>query len=52
MRVVERFLAAKTGSDADPDCEDAIVVTDGLCAVIDGATDKTGRRIDGISGGR
>jgi hypothetical protein len=50
VRVIEQFLAAKTG---DPeDCEDGIVVTDGIAAVIDGATDKTGRRFVGMTGGR
>lgn len=50
MRVVEQFLAAKTGNPDD--CEDGIVVTDGFAAVIDGATDKTGRRFGGVTGGR
>jgi len=50
MKVVEEFLAAKTGNDAD--CEDGIVVTEGFAAVIDGATDKTGRKFRGLRGGR
>ena len=36
MRVVERFLRAKTGRDGDS--EDAIHVSDAFVAVIDGAT--------------
>lgn len=50
MKVAERFLAAKSGSDAE--CEDGIVITDDFAAVIDGATDKTGSRYDGMTGGR
>jgi hypothetical protein len=50
MKVVEEFLAAKTANAAD--CEDGIVVTEGFAAVIDGATDKTGRRFLGLRGGR
>ena len=50
MRVVEQYVAAKGG---DPEkCEDGIVVTDHFAAVIDGATDKTGRSFEGTSGGR
>lgn len=50
MRVVEHFVAAKGG---DPEkCEDGLVVTPHFAAVIDGATDKTGRRFEGMSGGR
>jgi hypothetical protein len=48
--VVEQFVAGKL-----PDrrlCEDAIVVTAAHAAVIDGATDITGRRYDGRAGGR
>ena len=36
----------------EPDCEDGIIVTDTFAAVIDGATDKTGRRFGGLPGGR
>ena len=50
MKVVEEFLAAKTGNGAD--CEDGIVVTEGFAAVIDGATDKTRRQFSGLRGGR
>jgi len=50
MRVLERFVRAKSG---DPErCEDKIVLTDDFVAVIDGATDKTGRRYTSMSGGR
>jgi len=50
VRVVERFVVGKR---ADPAlCEDAIVVTGGHAAVVDGATDISGRRYDGASGGR
>lgn len=50
MQVTESFIAAKTGRDRD--CEDGIVVTDSLAAVIDGATDKTGHRFQGLTSGR
>ena len=52
MRVVERFVAGKAG---DPLlCEDAVVVTGGHAATVDGATDITGRRygVPGVTGGR
>lgn len=50
MQVIERFLAAK--ADGEEHCEDGIVLTDDFAAVIDGATDKTGRRYEGMTGGR
>lgn len=50
MKVVEQFLAAKSGVNAD--CQDGIVVTDHYAAVIDGATDKTRARYDGMPGGQ
>ncbi len=50
MEVVEQFVASKTGSLEH--CEDGIVVMGTVAAVIDGGTDKTGRRYDGISAGR
>ena len=52
MQVVERFVAGKA---VDPLlCEDAVVVTEGHAAVVDGATDITGRRygVTGVTGGR
>jgi len=50
VRTLERSVIAKTGN-ADS-CEDGIVVTDHYAAVVDGATDKTGARYDGMAGGR
>lgn len=50
MKVMEEFVAAKTGNSED--CEDGIIVTNGFAAVIDGATDKTERRYQGLLGGR
>ena len=50
MRVIERFLKAK--GNAEEHCEDGIVLTDDFAVVIDGSTDKTGRRYDGMTGGR
>jgi hypothetical protein len=50
VEVVERFVLGKR---ADPAlCEDAIVVTAAHAAVVDGATDVSGRRYDGVTGGR
>lgn len=50
MNVVERFVAAKTG---DPDaCEDGLFLGEHFVAVVDGATDKSGRRFAGLTGGR
>lgn len=50
MEVVDQFLASKT--DRPMQCEDGIVVTGAFAAVIDGGTDKTGRRYSGMTGGR
>jgi hypothetical protein len=50
VRTLERSIIAKSGN-ADV-CEDGIVVTDHYAAVVDGATDKTGARYDGMAGGR
>ncbi|WP_285474954.1 hypothetical protein [Actinoplanes sp. NBRC 101535] len=49
MEIVEQFVLGKFG---DPQrCEDAIVVTAGHLAVIDGATDVSGRTYEGATGG-
>ncbi|MFC5924602.1 hypothetical protein [Micromonospora vulcania] len=49
MEIVEQFVLGKHG---DPDvCEDAIVVTAEHAAVIDGATDVSGRRYGNVAGG-
>jgi hypothetical protein len=48
--VLEQFVAGKA---TDPDlCEDAVLVTADHAAVIDGATDISGRRYGGVAGGR
>jgi hypothetical protein len=49
-RVIEQFLVAKTGHAET--CEDELVITPHFVAVIDGATSKTERRWDGLTGGR
>ena len=49
VKVIEQFVRGKAG-DAQL-CEDAIVVTAGHAAVIDGATDISGRTYDGRAGG-
>jgi hypothetical protein len=50
VRVIEEFVEGKAGSDDL--CEDLVVVTGSFAAVIDGATSKTAREFDGLSGGR
>jgi hypothetical protein len=50
MKIVSEFISAKTGEVEK--CEDGIIVTDNFAAVIDGATDHTGRRYEGMTGGR
>lgn len=50
MHLIEKFIQGKA---LDPSlCEDAIVLTDDFAVVIDGASDKTGVRYDGLLGGR
>lgn len=49
IQVLERFVEGKTD---DGTCEDMIVVTDHFAAVIDGASDATGARFAGKTGGR
>ncbi|WP_433727118.1 hypothetical protein ACQP2Y_11540 [Actinoplanes sp. CA-051413] len=52
MRVVETFVAGKAG---DPQlCEDAVIVTEGHAAIVDGATDITGQGygMPAVTGGR
>lgn len=49
MEVIEQFTLGKLG-DSEL-CEDRIVLTDDYAAILDGATDKSGRRYDGVSGG-
>jgi hypothetical protein len=50
VEVVEQFVL---GKHADPSlCEDAVVVTGEYAAVVDGATDVTGRLYGGMTGGR
>ncbi|MEH1169344.1 hypothetical protein V6V47_28590 [Micromonospora sp. CPCC 205539] len=49
MEIVEQFVLGKSG---DPHvCEDSIVVTAEHAAVIDGATDVSGRRYGSAAGG-
>jgi glycerophosphoryl diester phosphodiesterase len=49
-RVVESASFAKSGRDEEN--EDVIVLTPAFAAVIDGATDQSGLRYDGLTGGR
>ena len=50
MEVIESSCVAKTGNPDDN--EDVLVIAPAFVAVIDGATDKSGRRIGGLTGGR
>jgi|SRR5215217_761948 len=50
MRVIESFIAGKTGNEEE--CEDGIFVSDDFVAVVDGATDVSGLRYEGLTGGR
>lgn len=49
MELIEQFICGKKGSLAE--CEDGIVITDFLLAVIDGATSKSDKRFMGKTGG-
>jgi hypothetical protein len=49
MKVLESFMEGKRGRPDES--EDAIVVTDDFVFVIDGATDKTGIQVDGVTTG-
>jgi hypothetical protein len=50
VEIVEQLVQGKFGPPEQ--CEDGILVTGDFAAVIDGGTDKTGKRYDGITGGR
>ncbi|NEC16422.1 hypothetical protein G3I34_29970 [Streptomyces sp. SID8014] len=50
MRIIECSVVAKTGNPEES--QDGAIVTDDFAAVVDGATDKSGRTFDGVSGGR
>lgn len=50
IKVVEKSIVSKTGNPED--CEDGLVITDDFAAIIDGATDKSGRRYNKLTGGR
>ena len=49
MEMIEKFICGKKGSLVD--CEDGIIVTDNLVAVIDGATSKNGKLFSNQTGG-
>jgi hypothetical protein len=49
VEIVEQFVLGKVGNPQT--CEDAIVVTADHVAVIDGATDVSGRTYEGVTGG-
>ena len=50
VKIIESLCASKSGCQSD--CEDVLVRTPNFVAVVDGATDKTGMRLDGKTGGR
>ena len=50
MQILEQFTASKTGNDSLN--EDAIVITDDFVAVLDGATSRQGKTLEGVSNGR
>jgi hypothetical protein len=50
VRVLESFVSGKTGDEQQ--CEDGIFVSDDFVAVIDGVSDVTGLRYEGLTGGR
>lgn len=50
MKVIESSVVGKSG--LEDDCEDGILLSESFAAVIDGATDKSGRRYSGRTGGR
>lgn len=50
MRVIEQSVIGKCGDSAV--CEDVIALTDTFVVLVDGATDKTGWRHNGVAGGR
>lgn len=49
MSVIEQFVEGKSD---DRTCEDMIIITDDFAAVVDGASDATGARFEGKTGGR
>lgn len=49
FEILERFVE---GKHDDRQCEDVVVATDDFVAVIDGASDETGARFAGKSGGK
>lgn len=49
-KLVEQLIKGK--SQNEDECEDAIVITDYLIAVIDGVTSKKGKKYDGITAGK
>ena len=50
MHIIEKLIQSKTGHTLD--CEDEIVITNDLVAIIDGATSKTNRRYEGLPPGK
>lgn len=48
MKVLEKYCMGKVG---EAENEDTLLVDDDFIAVIDGATDKTGQKIEGVTGG-
>lgn len=49
MRVIEQFIESRSGNPIE--CEDMVVLSDDYLAVLDGATDEGGQKIDGLPSG-
>ena len=49
MNVIEKFIIGKKGNLTD--CEDGLVITNSIIAVVDGATSKTQRKFNNLSSG-
>ena len=49
MEIIENFIFGKKGSSVD--CEDGLVITDSIIAVVDGATSKTQKKFDNLASG-
>lgn len=50
VQILTRFVRSKYSRDEL--CEDVVAATDAFAAVFDGSTDVSGRRFDGVTGGR
>lgn len=49
VKVLEQFIEGRSGNPIE--CEDMVVLSDDYLAVLDGATDEGGQKIEGLSSG-